>query len=73
MSKNNENATDLEEKFNETSEAEQKPETPKKEKTVKVILKSNIKYGQDRYKKGEKIEILKSEHAAFLNGGLIDE
>ncbi|KMY49228.1 hypothetical protein [Peribacillus loiseleuriae] len=73
MSKNDEKATSLEDVDNEITEDEQKTETPKKGKTVKVTLKSNIKYGEERYKKGEKIEILKSEHDTFLKGGLIDE
>ena len=43
------------------------------EDTVKVILTANIKYNVDRFKKGQKIEIKKSEYDSFLKEGLIDE
>lgn len=43
------------------------------EDTVKVKLTANIKYNTDRFKKGQKIEIKKSEYDLFLKEGLIDE
>lgn len=36
-------------------------------------LKENIKYNTERFKKGQKIEIKKSDYDSFLKEGLIDE
>ncbi|MED5101078.1 hypothetical protein NST77_23185 [Niallia sp. FSL W8-0177] len=43
------------------------------EETVKVELKANIKYNTERFKKGQKIEIKKSDYDSFLKEGLINE
>ena len=58
----------------ETAEEKKKVEdTVTEEETVKVKLTANIKYNTDRFKKGKKIEIKKSEYDLFLKEGLIDE
>jgi len=58
-------------------EAEEKKKTEEAEsvveETIKVKLTANIKYNTDRFKKGQKIEIKKSDYASLLKQGLIDE
>jgi hypothetical protein len=73
MAKKETGAKEAEEKKKVEDTVTEEENQPEVEDTVKVILTANIKYNTERFQKGQKIEIKKSDYDSFLKEGLIDE